>query len=303
MRSGSIPYMDEFPTVPTGALGDRFKGRRIYTVPEPIVRDALERPVTKQLLVTDAGFFPESHRHGCVRPNGAQEHIFMLCTAGSGSIKVSGDRHTLNKGDTAILPAGVPHEYSAREAEPWTLWWFHVIGNDADHLVESAYAALGGPVAHLKDVAPLAALMAQVIDHLDSSTNAGLVRASGVAWNILASVVANGRRSNGVQDSPIDTALAYVQSISPERASVEDLAEMVGLGASQFSALFKTHVGVPPLRYQNDLRMARARELLVDSDLPVADIAEACGYDDPLYFSRAFTRTHGQSPSSYRSQP
>lgn len=295
--------MDNFATVPTETQGDRFKGRRTYAVPDPIVREALERPVTKQLLVTDAGFFPEFHRHGCVLPNGAREHIFMLCTAGSGVVRVAGAKHVIAKGDTALLPAGVPHEYSAKDGNPWTLWWFHMVGADADHLTESAFSALGGPVAHLKEVAPVASLMAQVIDNLDSSTNAGLVRASGLAWHILASVVANGKRSTGMAASPIDVALDYLQAISPRRASVEELAEMVGLGASQFSASFKQHVGVPPLRYQNDLRMARARELLSSTQMPVSDIALDCGYDDPLYFSRMFTRTHGHSPSSYRSQP
>src|SRR5690606_7015249 len=87
---------------------------------------------------------------------------------------------------------------------------------------------------------------------------------------------------------------------TPTRTSVDSLASMVGLSTSQFGTLFRQHVGMPPLKYQNELRMARARELLDGTDLGVGVIAAECGYDDPLYFSRQFTRTHGHSPTAYR---
>ncbi len=75
---------------------------------------------------------------------------------------------------------------------------------------------------------------------------------------------------------------------------------MVGLSAAQLTSLFRQHVGMPPLRYQNSLRMALARELLDSTDLTVSAVARASGYGDPLYFSRHFSRAHGMSPSQYR---
>ena len=46
--------------------------------------------------------------------------------------------------------------------------------------------------------------------------------------------------------------------------------------------------------------MMKARELLLDLDMPIGEVAAECGYDDPLYFSRVFRRTVGVSPSEYR---
>ena len=77
---------------------------------------------------------------------------------------------------------------------------------------------------------------------------------------------------------------------------------MVGLSSSQFAAVFREHAGVPPLRYQTNLRMAMARDLLDGTDRSVAAIAVECGYEDALYFSRQFARVHGLSPSAYRSR-
>lgn len=297
-----MPYMDETPTVPGAASDDRFTETRFSVVPEPAVQAALKQPVTKQLLVTDAGFFPHAHRHECERPEGAREHIFLICTAGSGHVHTPAGRTNITKGDAVLLPAGLPHEYRADQDDPWTLWWFHTVGPDADELFASAISIIDGYVAHLRDTAAIAALTAQVIEALDTSTNGGLVRASGAAWHVLTHVISAGKRPTSDSIDAVDMALEHLQRISPERVSVEELAALAELSTSQFSALFKQRVGVPPLRYQNDLRLARARELLATTEIPIAEIATHCGYDDPLYFSRQFARTHGHSPSSYRSR-
>lgn len=57
------------------------------------------------------------------------------------------------------------------------------------------------------------------------------------------------------------------------------------------------------LAYQTGLRVARARYLLDTTTLTDAEVAAELGYSDPLYFSRLFRRTQGQSPRDYRQRP
>jgi AraC-like DNA-binding protein len=294
--------MDEATVAAIDALHEGFAGQRMVVVPRPVVREALARPVTSRLLVTDAGFFPHAARHGRSRPTGASQHILMVCTDGAGWCRTPDGRFAVRRGDAVLVPAGTPHEYAASADEPWTLWWLHATGPDADELASSARAAAGGPLSHLRDAAPLASLVAQVVDALDSGTAGGLVRAAGAAWYALAQLIATGRRTPGPAPSPVEQALEHLRATAPRRTSVAVLAAMVGLSPSQLGALFRRQVGVSPLRYQNDLRMARARELLDSTALSVAAVAQACGYEDALYFSRQFTRTHGQSPTAYRTR-
>lgn len=294
--------MDEAATIGPDALAEGFAGQRMVVVARPVVRAALARPVTRRLLVTDAGFFPHASRHGRSRPRGAGEHILLVCTDGAGRCGFPDGRVTVQRGDGVLIPAGTPHDYAASTEDPWTLWWIHVIGTDAADLVQAARAAAGGPVSHLRDPAQVASLVSQVIDALDLGTSGGLIKASGAAWNALTHVIATGRRSRGPSLSPVEQAIEHLRATSPQRTSVESLAAMVGLSPSQLGALFREHVGVAPLRYQRDLRMARARELLDSTNLSVAAIGKQCGYDDPLYFSRQFTRTHGVAPTEYRAR-
>lgn len=292
--------MDESATL--GAIPDGFVGQRMVVLPRAAVRAALTRPVTDRLLVTDAGVFPHAARHGRERPKGAAEHILVVCTDGEGTVGLDGGTHQLRKGDAAVIPAFAPHSYAASARDPWTLWWFHFVGTAAGDLVRTARIAAAGPVSHLRSGAPIASLVSQAIDGLDANTTGGLVAASGAAFHALTLIIATGRRSAGPSLSPVERALQHLRDTTPQRTSVEGLAAMVGLSPSQFGSLFRAQVGMPPLRYQRELRMARARELLDSTTLPVTSIAAECGYEDPLYFSRQFTATHGMSPKAYRSR-
>lgn len=287
---------------------DGFAGQRMLVTPRSAVRASLSLPVTGRLLVTEAGVFPHASRHGRSRPGGAEQHILLVCTDGAGWCRTGAGAgagagaEPVRRGDAVLLLAGAPHEYGADADAPWTLWWFHVLGTDAAELVRAGLTTAGGPVIHLRDAAPVASLVSQVIDSLDTGTRAGDLMASGAAFHALTHVVATGRRAPGPAPSPVERALAHLRTTSPRRTSVASLAAMVGLSTSRLGALFREHVGVSPMTYQSQLRMARARELLDSTELPVASVGAASGYDDPLYFSRQFTRTHGVAPSAYRAR-
>ncbi|NUU18706.1 AraC family transcriptional regulator [Cellulomonas humilata] len=296
--------MDESPTGPDEFVREGFAGQRMLVVPRPAVERALSHPVTGKLFVTDAGFFPHASRHGRERPVGAAEHVLLVCTDGSGWCTTGRATVPVGRGDAVLLRARQPHAYGASEADPWTLWWLHVLGTDSGDLVDAAREAAGGPVTHLRDAAPVASLVAQVIDALDEgTTTTAFIRSSGSAWHALAHITATGRRTPGPGLSPVERAAEHLRATSPRRTSAHELAAMVGLSPSQLNALFRRHVGASPLEYQTQLRMARARELLDSSALSIASVARTAGYDDPLYFSRQFTAVHGMPPRAYRARP
>ena len=298
--------MDETTTravaSPPPARPDGFAGQRMVVVAAPAVTAARTHPALRHLTVTDAGVFPHAVRHGRTRPRGAEQDVLLVCTDGAGWCRTAAGRAVVRRGDAVLLPRGRAHEYGASDEDPWTLWWLHVAGDAAADLVRAAHAAAGGPVAHLRDPAGVASLVQQAIDALDAGTPGDLLRASGAAWNALAQVAATGRRTPGPALDPVERALEHLRATTPRRTSLDELAALVGLSPSHLAAVFRQRVGVAPLRYQSDLRLARARELLDSTSLTVAEVAATSGYADPLYFSRQFARTHGVPPTAYRSR-
>lgn len=83
--------------------------------------------------------------------------------------------------------------------------------------------------------------------------------------------------------------------------SLNAAAQLVGRSPSTVSRLFKKMTGHSFKQYQTAHRMElAAQRLRTLSNHPIGDIARSIGYDDPLYFSRAFRKFYGLSPSQYR---
>lgn len=101
--------------------------------------------------------------------------------------------------------------------------------------------------------------------------------------------------------SPILPAIKYIEKHLNEKISIHDLAKNNGYSPEYFSVLFKKVLRVSPQQYIIDKRITLAKHLLLSTSLPISEIALACGYPDPLYFSRIFTKQTLFSPSVFRS--
>ena len=97
----------------------------------------------------------------------------------------------------------------------------------------------------------------------------------------------------------IYTSLSYMHENLSSPMSISFLAEMEHLGVSRYRTLFHAATGMSPIAYLTDLRMKHAAEILIHTELSVADVALSVGYEDPQYFSRVFRRTWGVSPAVY----
>jgi AraC-like DNA-binding protein len=88
---------------------------------------------------------------------------------------------------------------------------------------------------------------------------------------------------------------------NPEKEfDFDQLSESFGLSSSSLRRQWNRTFPVPPQRYLSDLRMQKARRLLIESSARVGEIAHRVGYEDVLYFSRRFHQSTGMAPSAYR---
>lgn len=101
-------------------------------------------------------------------------------------------------------------------------------------------------------------------------------------------------------DGRIGKALALMQAELGRRWTVAELSRKVGLSRAQFARLFKIKTGESPLRHLTRRRLERAAELLLESELSLAEIAERVGYESEFAFNRAFKRHHRLSPGAFR---
>jgi AraC family transcriptional regulator, arabinose operon regulatory protein len=281
---------------------DGFAGERISVLPRPLVRDALARPLTSRLLVTDCGYFPTAAGHLRSRPEGSEQTIVIVCADGAGWCRLPAGTFEVTAGQALVIPAGVPHEYGA-SAEPWTIWWLHLAGADLGELLDAAQIPPGGEVIPVGDVYRATALIDDALRRMEHDDSArSRQAAAGAAWHLLALLAADRIATPSTRGDVVEQAQRYLREHLGERVSVAELAALTRLSSSHFAALFRRATGVGVLQYQTRLRMARARELLDTTDVAIAEIARTLGYPDPFYFSRRFRSVHGVTASEYRSQ-
>ena len=104
-------------------------------------------------------------------------------------------------------------------------------------------------------------------------------------------------------DETFMKARAYLaQNYSDPELSLTDLCHYLGFSCSYFSTLFKQKTGLNYSHYITSLRLEQAARLLTDTDDTALSIGYQVGYSAPNYFSRAFKKFYGISPSRYREQ-
>lgn len=91
----------------------------------------------------------------------------------------------------------------------------------------------------------------------------------------------------------------YLQEHLAEEVSLSVLAEEFHLNPQYISQLFKSEIGVGFLAYLTNIRMEKAKKLLLSTSLSVADIAEQSGYGDYRVFTKVFKKSEGITPSQY----
>lgn len=84
--------------------------------------------------------------------------------------------------------------------------------------------------------------------------------------------------------------------------SIADVAAQLGLSTSYFARAFRTSTGVPPHQWLLQRRIELALQLMQRPNLPLGEIAAACGFADQAHFSRVFAARLGVPPSRWRAR-
>ncbi|MBI3707354.1 MAG: helix-turn-helix domain-containing protein, partial [Proteobacteria bacterium] len=104
----------------------------------------------------------------------------------------------------------------------------------------------------------------------------------------------------GVKQRKIIEAASLMEANVEDPLSLDDLSGHIGLSRRQLERLFKKHLNCRPVRYYLEVRLARARQLLLQTTMSVTEVTISCGFQSAPHFSKCYKSLYGYSPSVER---
>lgn len=286
-----------------------FSGERAVILPVSIIEEFKTTPLGKQLFITDIGFYPNASCHFRQRKaEEANQFILIYCVDGDGWFRIDNITTKVTANQVFILPKNKAHSYGCNIKRTWTIYWIHFDGYIAPYLAEGLEKPLIISPESNSRINDRFKLFEEVFQTLKNGYSRQNLEFSTTALvYFLGSVkYLNTYRFAGVSlKSPedkdvIENAIHYMHENIHKKLSVKSIADYVGISVSHFSAIFQSKTGSTPLGYLTHIKIQEACHYLDFSEMKINQISAKVGYDDPLYFSRIFTKTMGVSPAIYR---
>ncbi len=112
----------------------------------------------------------------------------------------------------------------------------------------------------------------------------------------------NSKLNDSKADQMITDVLRYIHANFNEKISIKDLCNTINMSETYLTTGFKNTTGKTVIEYINDLKIDKAKQLLVETDMRVTDISYELGFSDGAYFNRVFKKKVNMTPNAYRKQ-
>ncbi|MDN5724661.1 MAG: AraC family transcriptional regulator [Propionibacteriales bacterium] len=227
-----------------------------------------------------------------VGPRTVDRHVIVVVRAGDGWFVGEDQQRQLVRGPALLmLRPGERHTYGPDPEVGWDEIFVAFDGPAVSRYQDSGFLPRR-PVTALSLTAPLEAAFGRLLD-----TRGREIELAASLHELVLSV----RQSLG--DDVELAGHSVLEALSRDAfldLTIEQHAARLGLSVRELRAVVQRVRGQTPKRYLLQVRLERASTLLSRTDLTTRAVARMCGFNDPAYFSRLFTRLIGRSPSAYR---
>lgn len=241
-----------------------------------------------------------SHSYGpATRPN----YIIHFILEGKGCYQVDGRKYYLSAGQGFLIEPDTLTFYRADKEAPWSYLWIGVGGTKAESYLRDIGLNHRQLIFQCGQGERLKRIILEMLRHTEASvSNQYYLQArlydfiSVLTEDLVVDACMEDSRESGY----IKAAVSYIRNHYAEGLYVEDIAQYINVNRSYLYTLFVNSLGIAPKDYLTKFRISKACEQLILTDSSIEGIAEACGYHNPLVFSKAFKRETGITPTEYR---
>jgi AraC family transcriptional regulator of arabinose operon len=280
-----------------------FVGQKMIVLPPNVKKLVVKNELINRLYLTAIGYYPHAVFHSRARKLGCSQYILLYCVAGSGVVTIEGKTLKLNPNHYIILPKNIAHQYTTSQNNPWTIYWIHFKGDNADILFNRYIENVEIPVFSAYDERRFREfeLMLKILENSFESRDLEIVNL--MLQNFLSHLIyAREINPSLMELDKITKSITFMKKNIAENYSLQDLAAEQCLSVTHYSRLFRAKTGRSPNQYFSELKIQKSCQYLYFSDLNIKEICAEVGFSDQYYFSRLFKKVMGIAPAIYKNQ-
>lgn len=215
----------------------------------------------------------------------------------------SGGCHPIMSGFAFLLFPGEWHRYRPSTDTGWSEFWVGFDGRYAHELMRRSFQP-DSPVFAVAQPDEVRELIRSIADLMQAGSAGYQQIMAARTVEVLARIripPPSDRDSTPLERKMRLARMALLENAAAD-PDLQGLARRLGMSYSSFRSCFRKQTGSSPRQYQLQIRMNRAKALLSQTSLSVAEIAEQLGFSSLYYFSRYFKEKTGASPTAFRTQ-
>ncbi len=236
------------------------------------------------------------------RQNGRKDYQIIYIHRGKGHFWLKEQECVLEEGSIVVYYPDERQRYSFYYSENSEFYWIHFSGTRVPELLKESGFDSHANVGMATQIANgfeevIRELMIKRRKYMELAN----LKGEGLIYLLIRENYEQQCYKNKAHQAELEKIIEEINLHYAEPLLVEELAETYGTSVEWFIKTFSNYTGATPKQYINEIRLNHAKELLSSTDYNIGEIAQACGFENPLYFSKYFKKKYQISPSEYRS--
>lgn len=236
-------------------------------------------------------------KHRVIRKKGRNDYHILYIVRGECFVWYNDAEYKLEAGNYVIYFPHEKQEYQYTGTIDTLSYWIHFTGSAVEEIFSNAHLTSG--VYFTPPNKSVHSCFKKIITF--HSLQKYEIQANAYLLSLISSLsLTEDEHSASEYPQYLIEAIKYINLNWQKQISISYLAEMACLSKSRFLHSFKENVGISAYGYIINMKIEKAKEFLLSTDMNISAIAETIGYSDSLYFSRLFKKHMGISPNEYR---
>lgn len=231
------------------------------------------------------------------------EYQINYITEGSGILETVHGKFQIKPGTLMIIWPGAWHRYRPKQKTGWIEHYIGFEGELASQLLGKSMFSPERPIIHCELREEFIDTYYKIFDLVNKEKPGFQQISSGMVVKLLGYIIAFQKQrhfSGKTIEKVIQKTRFYMRENIEVEIDLQKLAKESNVGYSYFRKMFKKYTGVSPHQYHLELKILRAKELILTSEKSIKEISFELGFQSIYYFSRLFKLKEGLNPTELR---